>query len=155
MWGWANTQSGMPEHLLQYANQLKAIGEEKNIRELTEGHYSTDEGFEHKMGMAACGYFKSKSYYCANYGQGTLVVLIDDDRIPAIDLNRLEKIMTIFPQLIGAVALHHRNAFENYLIDKGFSLIQSEKNVEGSKNNRTVTGEFDELGRLTSLKGKL
>lgn len=155
MWGWANIQSGMPENLLQHANQLKAIGEEKNITEFTEGHFTVDEGFEHQMGMAACGYFQSKSYYCANYGQGTLVVLIDDDRIPTVDLNRLEKVLTTFPQLISAVALNHRNAFENYLIDRGFSLTRSDQNVEGLKNNRTVTGEFDELGRLTSLKGNL
>lgn len=155
MWGWANTKSGMPENLLQYANQLKVIGEEKNIIELTDGHYSVDEGFEHKMGMAACGYFKSKSYYCANYGQGTLVVLIDDDRIPAVDFNRLEKVLTSFPQLISAVAVNHRHAFENYLIDRSFNVNASDAVVEGVWSNKTVTAEFDELGRLKSLNGNL
>ncbi|WP_373284676.1 DUF6882 domain-containing protein, partial [Polaribacter pacificus] len=27
MWGWANTQSGIPENLLKQSNQLKQIGE--------------------------------------------------------------------------------------------------------------------------------
>ena len=78
MWGWANTQSRMPENLLIQSNQLKEIGEKKNIKELTDGHFNVEKGFEHKIGMMACGLFNSKSYYCANYGQGTLVVTIDD-----------------------------------------------------------------------------
>ena len=93
MWGWANTQSGMPENLLIQSNQLKEIGQDKNIKELSEGHFNVEEGFEHKIGMMACGIFNSKSYYCANYGEGTLVVTIDDNKIPAIDKNKLEKIL--------------------------------------------------------------
>jgi len=88
MWGWANTQSRIPENLLTQSNQLKEIGQQKSIKELTEGHFIAETGFEHKIGMMACGLFKSKSYYCANYGQGTLVVTIDDNKIPKIDKNK-------------------------------------------------------------------
>jgi hypothetical protein len=154
MWGWANTQSGMPENLLTQSNQLKEIGENKNIQQLIDGHYNVDEGFEHKIGMLACGIFKAKSYYCANYGQGTLVVTIDDNKIPEVDKNRLEKIMTNFPQLISGTDLNHKNAFLNYLIDRDFELSISENKIEGLRNNKIVVAEFDELDRLKSLNGK-
>ncbi len=155
MWGWANTQSGMPENLLKQSNQLKEIGENKNIQKLIDGHYNVDEGFEHKVGMLACGLFKAKSYYCANYGQGTLVVTIDDNKIPKVDKNRLEKIMTNFPQLISGTDLNHKNAFLNYLIDRDFELSISENKIEGLRNNKIVVAEFDELDRLKSLNGKI
>ncbi|WP_299799288.1 DUF6882 domain-containing protein [uncultured Maribacter sp.] len=155
MWGWANAKSGMPENLLVQSNQLKEIGQDKGIKELTDGHFNVAEGFEHKIGMMACGLFKCKSYYCANYGQGTLVVTIDDDKIPEIDKDRLEKVMTNFPQLISAVDLNHKNTFKNYLIDRDFELNILENKIEGSKNNKVLTAEFDELNRLKSLNGKL
>ncbi|KQC31495.1 DUF6882 domain-containing protein [Flagellimonas eckloniae] len=155
MWGWANTQSGMPENLLKQSNQLKEIGESKNIQKLIDGQYNVDEGFEHKIGMLACGLFKAKSYYCANYGQGTLVVTIDDNKIPEVDKNRLEKIMTNFPQLISGTDLNHKNAFLNYLIDRDFELSISENKIEGLRNNKIVVAEFDELDRLKSLNGKI
>jgi len=155
MWGWANTQSGMPENLLIQSNELKAIGEKKSIKELTDGHFNVEEGFEHKIGMMACGLFNSKSYYCANYGQGTLVVTIDDNKIPEIDKNRLEKVMTSFPQLISGTELNHKNSFINYLIDREFQLSISENKIEGLKKDKVVIAEFDELNRLKFLNGKI
>lgn len=155
MWGWANTQSGMPENLLIQSNQLKAIGEKKNIKELIEGHFDVEEGFEHKIGMMACGLFNSKSYYCANYGQGTLVVTIDDSKIPEIDKNNFVKIMTGFPRLVSGTEMNHRNAFQNYLIDRDFKLSVSENRIEGLRNKKVIVAEFDELNRLKSINGKL
>jgi len=155
MWGWANTQSGIPENLLVQSRQLKALGEEKNIKELTDGHFNVEEGFEHKIGMLACGQFLTKSYYCANYGQGTLVITIDDNRIPGIEMDKIEKVLTCFPQLIGGISIHHENAFLNYLIDLGFNIHQTEQKIEGLRNTKVVRAEFDALNRLTSLTGKI
>lgn len=155
MWGWANTQSGMPENLLIQSNQLKKIGEQKNIKELIEGHFNVDQGFEHKIGMMACGLFKSKSYFCANYGQGTLVVTIDDKKIPTVDFDKIEKILTSFPRLISGIELNHKNTFKNYLIDRQFQLNISESKIEGLKNNKVMIAEFDEQNRLKSLNGKI
>lgn len=155
MWGWANTQSGIPENLLIQSNELKEIGKQRNIEELIKGHFNVDKGFEHKIGMLSCGIFNSKSYYCANYGQGTLVVTIDDDRIPKINKNRIEKILTNFPQLISGVVLNHKNTLLNYLIDRDCKLKVSENKIEGLKDSNILIADFDELGRLKSLNGKL
>lgn len=155
MWGWANTQSGIPENLLIQSNQLKNIGTDKNIVELTDAHFQVAEGFEHKIGMIACGLFNSKSYYCANYGQGTLVVTIDSDLIPEIDTNKAEKILTHFPQVISSIDVNHKDAFINYLIDKEFQIAITPNTVQAMKNENTITADFDALGRLTSLNGTI
>lgn len=155
MWGWANSKSGIPENLLIQSNKLKAIGEEKNIEELTNPHFHVEENFEHKIGMIACGIFNSKSYYCANYGQGTLVVTIDDDAIPAIDKSKPEKVMTNFPQAISSFDVNHKNVFINYLIDREIPLKITNNSIEGKKDNNIIIANFDELNRLTSLNGEL
>jgi len=131
MWGWANTKSGIPENLLNSSLNIKKIGEEKQIEEFTKGHFSVEEGFEHKMGIVASGLLKSDAYFCANYGQGTMVLTLKSDKIPRIDENKLEKVLTTFPQLISAVDLDHKKAFKNYLIDRGFQLKISENKIEG------------------------
>ncbi|MEN7551645.1 DUF6882 domain-containing protein [Rapidithrix thailandica] len=151
MWGWANTQSGIPENLLEQSNALKALGEKLNIQELTEAHFAVGDNFEHKIGMIASGLFGASSYYLANYGKGTLVVTIQSDQIPDVNYNYPEKIFTTFPQLIGSIDINHREAFKNYLIDRGFQLKTDAHSIEGLKDGKTVRAEFDEQGRLTHL----
>jgi len=155
MWGWANSKSGIPENLLKQAYKLKEIGEEKQITEFIEGHFMVEEGFEHKIGLMACGLFQSKSYYCANYGQGTLIVTLDSDEIPVVETNGLEKISTSFSQLISSIELNHKNTFKNYLIDRGFKLKIEENEIEGLKDGKHIKGEFDQSSRLINLSGKL
>ena len=155
MWAWANTASQMPQNLLQFSNRLREIGRQQGIGELTDGGFIAPEGFEHKIGMVACGIFQCKSYYSANYGQGTLVVTIDDGKIPPVDFDKPEKILTTFPLLISRITVNHRNALKNYLVDRGFKLKISEDEIEGLRNNSLVTAKFNKEGRLESLNGKL
>lgn len=100
----------------------------------------------------ACGLFNSKSYYCANYGQGTLVLTIGDNGIHEIDNNKVEKVLTVFPQLISSLDLNHRSTFKNYLIDRNFKLIDSENTIKGLLNEQLIVAELDSTNRLTSLK---
>ncbi len=155
MWGWANTKSGMPDNLLVQANELKAMGTKNGIKELTDGHFDVEEGFEHQMGMIACGVFKSNSYYCANYGQGTLVVTIASDAIPSIAMDRAEKVLTVFPQLISAISIDHKDAFKNYLIDRDFKLKITATEIEGLRDGKKVVAKFDNQDRLASLNGTI
>ncbi|MCK8520458.1 hypothetical protein M0D21_02700 [Aquimarina sp. D1M17] len=155
MWGWANAKSGIPENLLGGSLQLKEIGEKKQIEEFSKGHFAAEEGFEHKMGLVATGILKADAYFCANYGQGTMVLTLKSDKIPDIDYNRLEKVLTSFPQLIGGVDLNHKEAFKSYLIDRNIDINVTEHKVEGMKNDKVVTAEFDNQNRLKSLNGKI
>lgn len=153
MWAWANTQSGMPEKLLEQSRQLKELGDKKGIKELSDGHFNGYVGLEHEIGMMSCGLFKSKSYYCANYGQGTLVVTIDDDQVPSVNMKKFESILSSFPLLISGTELNHKNVFINYLIDRNFKLAISPNRVEGLGNGKVIVGEFDERDRIVSLNG--
>ncbi len=152
LWAWANKQSNIPENLLIQANKLREIGEQKNIPELKNGNFYVDKNFEHKIGMIAGGVFSTKAYYCANYGQGTLVVTIDDSRIPEIDLKNIENILVVFDNLIQTIELNHKEALKNYLIDCEFLLEIHKKRILGQRNNRVIRADFDKLNRLTGLR---
>ncbi|MFD0861476.1 DUF6882 domain-containing protein [Sungkyunkwania multivorans] len=155
MWGWANTKSGIPENLLDGSSKLKALGEKKELEELKKGHFMATEGFEHKMGLVASGLLDADAYFCANYGQGTMVVTVKSDSIPEIDDNNVERVLTTFPQLISGIDLNHQESFKNYLIDRGFKLKLTDRKIEGVKNGKLLIAEFDELSRLIKLNGKI
>jgi hypothetical protein len=155
MCAWANTESGMPENLLQQSYKLKELGEEEDIDALTSGHFNVEEDFVHQMGMFACGVFETKSYYCANYGQGILLVTIDSETIPAIDKSKLEVIGTTTAQLLSSMELDHKSVFFNYLIDREFLINISDHRIEGLKEETIITAEFDEWDRLTALNSTL
>lgn len=154
LWGWANDKSNIPLSLLKQSLQIRTLGEKHDTKELITPQISTSPHFEHKIGLIASGLFASKAYYCANYGTGTMVVIITGEEIPDIDKNRLEKIPTTFSQLIGFLDANHKNTLTNYLIDRDFSIHYTENTVQGLRNNHIIAGEFDSSGRLKRLKGK-
>ncbi len=153
MWGWANAKSGIPENLLGGSLKMKEIGEKKQIEELTEGHYNVEEGFEHQMGFVASGLLNADAYFCANYGQGTMVLTLKSNNIPKIDTNKFEKVLTSFPQLISGIELDHKETFKNYLIDRDFKIKIDSNKIEGLKNNKVLIAEFDGLSRMKSING--
>ena len=103
--------------------------------------------------MIACGMLNADAYFCANYGQGTMVVTVKSAAIPKIDKNNLSKILTIFPQVISGVSLNHKEAFKSYLIDREVAFTTSGNLIEGKQNGKGVVAEFDEHNRLKNLKG--
>lgn len=155
MWSWANSKSEIPEKLLRQSLLLKELGQKKNIEELTNAHFDVDSGFEHKIGMIASGVFDSKSYYCANYGQGTLVLTIDSNKIPDVNPEKIENIVKYFPQLINSVELNHKSALINYFFDKEIMIKEEENTVLGLKNGKLISARFDDSSRLKkiTLKG--
>ena len=151
MWGWANKQSGIPEHLLVLANKLKEIGEQKNIEELTNPHFKINSRFDHEIGMIATGLFKTKCYYSANYGKGSLVCTIDSPKIPNLKNDNI-KVISTFSQFITEFEIAHKESFKNYLIDKDYLIKADEKSISGLKDNAILKAEFDKQGRLVNIK---
>jgi len=155
MWAWANDKSGIPKKLLGNALKLKEIGEKRQIEEFTNGHFNAGEGFEYKMGLIAIGLLNADAYFCANYEQGTMLVSLTSNRIPKINNNGIQQVLTTFPKLIKGIDLNHEQAFQNYLIDRSIKFKIEDNQIEGRKNGKVLTAEFDDLNRLKTLNGKL
>ncbi|MCA0133919.1 DUF6882 domain-containing protein [Winogradskyella alexanderae] len=154
LWGWANTQSGLPDNLLQQSFKLKSLGENWNIPELTVKQINNAEGIDHKIGMISAGLFNAKCYYLANYGRGNLVVTIDSERIPIPSNTSAEKLISVFTQFISFTEVNHREALKNYLIDKKFEIVLGSNFIKAKSGENFITAKFDENGRLTEIKNK-
>ncbi len=153
LWAWANEQSGIPEPLLEQALKLKKYGEEHNIDLLTLSDFDFSQEELHLMGTIAAGLFDNDAYYVADYGQGAMLVTINDDKIKNARKDSPQRVLTVFPQFISQFDVNHKNAFENYLMLKGYEVYETENAVKASKNGNEITTEFDKLSRLTNLKG--
>ncbi|HAA16849.1 MAG TPA: hypothetical protein DCE41_36110 [Cytophagales bacterium] len=155
MWGWANSQSNIPEPLLTQANTLRELGEKHRIPEMTTGHFEVPEGFEYQAGTIGRGVFQADGYYCANYGTGTLVATIKSDLIPKIDPEAIERVITLFPQLISGLPLDHRAAFLHYATARGLETIEEDTIILATRGIQEVVATFNEQGILQGIEGKL
>ncbi|MDR2234945.1 MAG: hypothetical protein LBE92_02370 [Chryseobacterium sp.] len=153
LWAWANTQSGLPESIMQQALQLKKYGEENGIDLLSSNTFDFSADELHLMGMIASGMFNASGYYIADYGQGAMVVTMKSDVIDKARNTDHIRVLTAFPQLISQFDMDHKNAFKSYLTFKGYQVTEKENSIEGTKDGNSVTGEFDDLSRLINLKG--
>ncbi|TPG66546.1 DUF6882 domain-containing protein [Hymenobacter nivis] len=153
LWAWANAQSNLPPRLLGQAQQLREYGEQHGIEMLTAPDFDATMQDLHVIGSIASGMCGASAYYLANYGQGTMVVTIKSeqiDQVPKIDFARIS---TVFPQVISVFELRHRPAFIHYLTQKGYSTTETADTVSAAVDSGTLTATFDDLGRLSSLRG--
>jgi hypothetical protein len=153
LWAWANTKSGLPESIIQQSLQLKKYGEDYEIDLLRNDTFEFSKDDLHLIGSIASGMFNSSGYYIADYGQGAMVVTIKSDLVDKARKENHHRILTVFPQLISQFELDHKNALKNYLIAKDYSITENDNTLIGTKNGNIITGQFDELSRMTNLNG--
>lgn len=153
LWAWANTKSGLPQTIIQQSLELKKYGEDNRIDLLQSDTFDFSKDELHLIGMIASGMFDSSGYYIADYGQGAMVVTIKDSKIDKVKTENHHRLLTVFPQVISQFEMNHKNAFKSYLTAKGYNLTETEHSVTGTKNGNSITGQFDDLSRLTNLNG--
>jgi len=154
LWLWENKAGGYAESVMQQALSLKKYGEENNIELLSVGKFDAVPNDLHLIGMVATMMFNLSGYYLGNYGQGTMVVTIKDDAIDKTESEEFSRILTVFPELISTFEIqNHKDAFSNYLSQKGFELTSNGNEVKAEKNGQIITATFNENNLLTNLNG--
>jgi hypothetical protein len=154
LWLWDNKAGGYAESVMQQALSLKKYGEENNIDLLSVGKFDAVQNDLHVIGMIATEMFNGSGYYLGNYGQGTMVVTIKSDIIDKSENEELSRILTVFPELISTFEIqNHKNAFTNYLSQKGFELSSNGNEIKAEKDNKIINAVFNENNLLTSLNG--
>lgn len=153
LWIWENKAGGYAESVMKQALLLKQYGEENNIDLLNVGKFDAIQNDLHLIGMIATEMFNASGYYLGNYGQGTMVVTIKSDVIDKVESEEISRITTIFPELISTFEIqNHKNAFTNYLSQKGYELNINGNEVKADKNGNVITAVFNENNLLTNLK---
>lgn len=154
LWLWENKAGGYAESVMQQALSLKKYGEENNIELLSVGKFDAVPNDLHFIGMVATTMFNLSGYYLGNYGQGTMVVTIKDDSIDNAESEELSRILTVFPELISTFDIvNHKNAFTNYLSQKGYKLTVNGNEVKAEKSDNVINAAFNQHNLLTSLNG--
>lgn len=154
LWIWENKAGGYAESVMKQALLLKQYGEENNIDLLTVGKFDALDNDLHLIGMIAVEMFNLSGYYLGNYGQGTMVVTIKSDVIDNSESEELSRILTVFPELISTFEIqNHKNAFTNYLSQKGYKLTANGNEIKAEKNENIINAVFNENNLLVQLNG--
>lgn len=153
LWAWANAQSGLSDNILKDSLFLKKYGEDNGIDLLRNNTFDFSKEDLHLMGIIASGINDSSAYYICDYGQGAMVVIIKSDKIEKTHKNDHLRVLTVFPRLISEFEVNHKFALINYLKAKGYNVSDNENKISATRNEDTITAEFDELSRLTKLNG--
>ena len=121
LWAWANTGSNLPFALIQASLQMKQLGEQQQIPELTEPQIPlTDEINGHVLSMIASGVCDADAYYRGPYDGGAAFLLIKDAKFPPSKEPPLARLAHFFPQAISAFSIpDHRLALTSYLDQYG------------------------------------
>ncbi|MDJ0365585.1 hypothetical protein QMK33_10500 [Hymenobacter sp. H14-R3] len=67
--------------------------------------------------------------------------------------NDFARTTSTFSQVISVYEMRHRPAFLHYLTQKGYSATETADTVSAAVDSGTLTATFNDLGRMTSLKG--
>jgi hypothetical protein len=141
LWGWANEASGIPPSMLKASEELRALGVQEQVSELTQAEIPlTDQVNGHTLSMIASGVCKGQAYYRGPYDGGALFMLIRDENYPQQNVLPVIHISTLFPQLISNMEIgNHRQAFLPYV------------QFYGAKVNETgdlITAQFNDNNRI-------
>lgn len=153
LWAWANTKSGLSEHITQQALQLKKYGEDQEIDLFSNSSFDFSKDELHRIGLIASGMFDASAYYIADYGQGAMLVTIKSDLVDRQRQDDHPRILSVFPQLISQFEMNHKIALQWYLEEKGYKISEQGAQLIATKGGDRITAEFDELSRLTNLNG--
>lgn len=130
LWAWANTASNIPAQLLVASLALKAYGEQHGIPELTTPQLPLDQIDGHTLSLLASGICEANAYYRCPYEGGALFVLIMDENFPQCPDPPIQRIATVFPQAIAALAIpDHRLALAGYFDFYGITFEDAENRI--------------------------
>lgn len=153
LWAWANEASNVPPSLLQAALQMKAVGEEQQIPELTTPMFSLDGIDGHFLAMIASGVCQANAYYRCPYDGGAAFLLIQDENFPEYNESPLQRIASVFPQAIATIDIpNHKLAFGGYLEHYGLvGEVEGDTLIVKDNSEAVLTAAFDDQDRLTKL----
>jgi hypothetical protein len=157
LWAWANATGNIPPERQAAALKLKALGERQGLQELTEPLVPLAHADGHTFAALAVGRGWGRAYYRGPYEGGAVWLLITDEQLQFPVAAPLQRILTVFPQAISVGDVpHHREALRGYLEHYGFEPEDRDGAlVVRAAGEEVLRAEFDELGRLRTLKGTL
>lgn len=154
LWGWANEKAGIPEALLKDVTQLREWGKQWGIEELTTPSFEAWQLLEHHFGMIAAGLFGAEGYYLADYGNGVLVALLKDPRIPRGGQMDAPFMVSAFMEFLATFEVEHAMALNYFLQVHGFIVTGKDTEIMGTRGAQRIVANLDEHGLIADIKAE-
>jgi hypothetical protein len=152
LWSWANTASNIPGARLKAAGEMRKLGAERSLRELTQPQFPLAEVDGAVLSVIAAGVCQARASYRGPYPGGAAFFLIDDPEYPRFIVDPAVRISIVFPQVISAYEVNHRRAFAGYLAYYGLeSQTDGAAVVAGDSSGPQIRAEFDAMDRLVKI----
>ena len=156
LWGWANSQSGIPPALLAAGEALRAHGARAGIAELTTRSVPLASWDGHALAMIASGMTACAGYYRGPYDGGALYVLLTGPELVTPVTQPLVRLATIMPELIAQHrVVDHRRALRGLAAGLGLTCAGDDAIVVSGRGEGRLECRFDDHGRLVAQSGLL
>lgn len=153
LWGWANTESGLPE--ISFAPARRVKRNLPDCAEITTGKFSLDELHSgHNLAMVTVGAAeKNACYYRCPYEGGAVFVQInglpEEIFAPASLLDIANQIVGI----IGSLYCDHRLLCAGMLHQNGYRFEASETGFSATDGTGTLRVQLENVGGLNRIVG--
>ena len=162
LWAWSNKHLKLTVTNRALGDTVRVLVHRLGVHALAAPGFSLEpllgpeltENAAHVLGMILARELDYNAYYLTPYDGGRGLVLIRDKRLDFTERRPLARILSIFPQVIGAMTVFdHEAAFRGYAHDYGLTVSDIPGGVRVSDGKDELTATFDDLGRLTGLEG--
>lgn len=153
LWGWANTESGLPE--LSFAPARRAKRNLPECAEITTAKFSLDELHSgHNLSMATVGAAeKNVCYYRCPYESGAVFVQINGLPEEIFAPASLFEIANQIVEIIGSFYCDHRLLCAGMLHQNGYAIESSETEISATDGTGTLRIELENVGGLNRIVG--
>ena len=153
LWGWANTQSGLPENVFAPSRRAKRALPECEAFQAEK--FMLDEIYSgHNLSIITVGVSeKNVCYYRCPYDGGALFAQIDGLPDEIFAPLSLEEIASAFMEIIGSFYCDHRLLAAGFLHQNGFSFEQGEDFISAGNGEKTLSFEFEKADDLCRVVG--
>ena len=154
LWGWANTESGVPE--ICFAPSRRAKRALPECAEFSTGKFMLDEVHTgHNLSMITVAVSeKNACYYRCPYDGGALFVQIDGLPESVFAPISLDNLAREFLEIIGSFYCDHKLTAAGFLHQNGYSFEDGGDFLSASDGSRTLRFDFentDELFRVVNI----
>lgn len=153
LWGWANTESGLPENA--FAPSRRAKRNLPGCEEFSTAKFSLDELHSgHNLSMTTVGVAeKNVCYYRCPYEGGALFVQINDLPEKIFEPASFLEIANQIVEIIGSLYCDHRLLCAGMLHQNGYKLEASENEISASDGTSILRTQFENVGGLYRTVG--
>lgn len=149
-WSWAwDNEDIFSSKLIEAANDIKAIGEEFDVKEFTSPVLNADFDDCHTLAMAATGILNMDAYYGVSEEGLDIFVLIKSELIE--EINSPKKFRDTFYTFQKNFNIYPKIAFESYTKLKGYGFKPHDDFSLAKIGEARVMAGFTERGNITRI----